>query len=125
MESTKNRSQRIKTGKWGETTALEYLREKGLNLVARNYRSADGEIDLVMEQEGELVFVEVKTRSSREFGTPEEAVDDEKLAHIEAAAGWYLLDHADFAENWRVDVIAVIGTPGCVSPEIEWFENVS
>ncbi len=125
MTATDDRSQRIKTGRWGETAALAYLEGHGYELLERNFRSPDGEIDLVMLKNGELVFVEVKTRRSRDFGTPEEAVDDEKLEHLEASAGWYLLEHAEFAENWRLDVIAVIGSPGIDCPEIEWFVNVN
>lgn len=118
-------NQRIRTGKWGETAALAFLEANGYKLLKRNYRSPDGEIDLVMSKEGELVFVEVKTRSSLDFGAPEEAVDEEKLEHLEAAAGWYLLEHPEFAENWHLDVIAVIGSTGSLSPEIKWFDNVS
>jgi len=120
----KDRSQRIKTGRWGETTALSFLASKGYSLLQRNFRSPDGEIDLVMVKDDELVFVEVKTRTTSDFGFPEEAVDDEKLEHIEAAAGWYLLEHAEYEDNWRFDVVAVTGKPGCAPPEINWFVNV-
>lgn len=118
-------TQRIAIGKWGEAQALKFMEEHGYALLQRNYRSPDGEIDLVMVKGRELVFVEVKTRSSNNFGPPEEAVDDEKLDHLDAAAEWYIDAHKEFSENWRLDVIAVIGRPGNGTPEIVWYENVS
>ncbi len=119
------RSQRIETGQWGESAALDFLLTKGYSLLERNFRSPDGEIDLVMKNGGELVFVEVKTRTSHAFGYPEEAVDDEKLDHIEAATSWYLMEHPEFEDNWRFEVVAVTGSPGCTSPQVDWFTNAS
>lgn len=124
MEPKLKKTQRIETGKWGEDIALEFLLGKGYQLVERNFRSPDGEIDLIVMKGSELVFVEVKTRRNRDFGSPEEAVDDQKLEHLEGAAGWYIQQHAEFEDNWHLDVISVIGASGCTAPEIEWFENV-
>jgi putative endonuclease len=122
---TKNKNySRIETGKWGEDIALEFLLKKGFDLVERNFRSPDGEIDLIVKKGLDLVFVEVKTRRSLEYGSPEEAVDSEKIDHIEAAAGWYLQQNPEYEENWHLDVISVMGSPGKTSPEIHWFENV-
>lgn len=124
MEPKRKNYQRIETGKWGEGIALEFLIGNGYLLVEKNFRSPDGEIDLIVMKGSELVFVEVKTRRTRDFGSPEEAVDDEKLEHLEGAAGWYIQQHPPFEDNWHLDVISVIGTPGSNAPEIEWFENV-
>ena len=119
---TRNRNKEI--GRWGEGVALEFFKRKGYQLMERNYRTADGEIDLIVAKDGEFVFVEVKTRRSLDFGTPEEAVDDDKLEHLEAAVGRYLEKHIGVEDSWRLDVISVVGAPGCDEPEIEWFENV-
>lgn len=116
---------RIELGKWGELLAAEYLVEKGYTLILTNYRTPDGEIDLVVQKDTELVFVEVKTRQSLTFGMPEEAVNDEKLDHLESAIGHYLLLHPEFENNWRLDVISVIGSPSGMKPQIDWFENVT
>ncbi len=116
---------RIELGKWGELLAAEYLVEKGYTLILTNYRTPDGEIDLVVQKDAELVFVEVKTRQSLTFGMPEEAVNDEKLDHLESAIGHYLLQHQEFENNWRLDVISVIGSPSGMKPQIDWFENVT
>jgi len=124
MEPKRKNYQRIETGKWGEGIALEFLIGNGYLLVEKNFRSPDGEIDLIVMKGSELVFVEVKTRRTRDFGSPEEAVDDEKLEHLEGAAGWYIQQHPEFEDNWHLDVISVIGAPGSNAPELEWFENV-
>ncbi len=99
--------------------------ENGLELVSRNFRTPDGEIDLVMFSHGQLIFVEVKTRKNSEFSLPEEAVTDEKIEHLVAAAEWFLQQNPMYDDNWRIDVISIIGVPGSSTPQIEWFENVS
>jgi len=124
MEHKLKNNQKIETGKWGEGIALKFLLGKGYQMVERNFRSTDGEIDLIVMKGSDLVFVEVKTRRTRDFGSPEEAVDDEKLEHLEGAAGWYLQQHPEFEDNWHLDVISVISASGSNAPEIEWFENV-
>ena len=68
--------------------------------------------------------MEVKTRRSRNFGSPEEAVDDDKLEHLEFAIEAYFNQHPEHDEEWRLDIISIVGQPGDVNPEIEWFENV-
>lgn len=121
----KRLNKRIALGKWGESLAADYMVEKGYQLVVTNFRTPDGEIDLVVQKDGELVFVEVKTRRNVRFGMPEEAVNDEKIDHLESAVGHYLLLHPEFENNWRLDVISVIGTPTGKIPQIDWFENVT
>jgi len=123
-KKTKNNYRQV-LGKWGEDLALKYLMKNGLELISRNYRTPDGEIDLVMFLHGQLIFVEVKTRKDSEYSLPEEAVTDEKIDHLAAAAEWFLHNNPMYEDNWRIDVISIIGTPGCIEPQIEWFENVS
>jgi putative endonuclease len=114
----------ISLGKWGEDIALQFLLEHGLRVLERNVRTPDGELDIVVKNAEVLVFVEVKTRRNIRHSFPEEAVNEEKLDHLEAAAGWYLMEHPEFADNWRLDVVTVIGYPGGKPPQIDWFENV-
>ena len=114
-----NHNQRI--GRWGEQAAADYLQKNGYTLLEKNARAAHGEIDLVTQLEGVTVFVEVKTRTSRGFGLPEEAVSPRKLAHMRAAAELYAAEHE--IDHWQLDVLAVEGVPG-VAPRIEHFENV-
>jgi putative endonuclease len=77
-------------GQRGEQLAARYLESLGWRVCARNWRGASGELDLVCEDGDTLVVVEVKTRNSRRFGTPEEAVDPRKLRRLRRAASEYL-----------------------------------
>jgi putative endonuclease len=115
-------SRKNQLGKWGEQQAEKYLLAKGCQVLKRNVRTPYGEIDLVAHEGDVLVFVEVKTRSSRTFGNPEEAVTDAKLTHIIESAESYLQENLDFLLDWRIDVIAITKIPG-QDPEITHFEN--
>ena len=111
-------------GKWGEQVAVEYLAGRGVNILARNVRTPYGEIDIIGQCEGALVFVEVKTRTTTRLGMPETAVTEQKAAHLQDAAEHYLQQNPEAGENWRIDVVAVLGRPGDRKPQIEWFEDV-
>lgn len=110
-------------GKWGEDLAVRYLEEKGLRLVARNERTEFGEIDLIMMDEADLIFFEVKTRTTSAFGLPEEAISARKREHLIHSAEAYLQSHEGLPNSWRIDVIAIRGNPFVGDPEIEWFQN--
>lgn len=114
-----------KIGKWGEDCAFAYLEGKGLKVLARNVRTSAGEVDLIVLDRETLVFVEVKTRSHHHAGYPEEAVTEEKLEHMIDSAEIWLLDHPEYENNWRMDVIAVTGKIHSQNPQIEWFENAA
>jgi putative endonuclease len=106
-------------GRIGEDLAHRYLRRRGCTVVARNYRppSSPGEIDLVVWDRGRLVFVEVKTRSSETFGTPDAAVDEEKRVRLAWAAAEYARRAGVPWENTRFDIVSVLLTDEC---KIEW-----
>ena len=108
-------------GSWGEGVAAEYLNKRGYQIIERNARTPYGEIDLVACSQGITIFVEVKTRTSRRFGLPEEAVTPRKQAHMFAAAEHYAAEHE--IDAWQADVLAIEGRPG-YPPRIEHFENV-
>ena len=117
-----------KIGQWGEGIAAEYLEERGYQILTRNYHTSQGEIDIVAVspdiQYPCLVFVEVKTRSSPKYGYPEEAVGRKKWQRMSKAILVYLEAHPDLESEWRVDVIAILGQPGGVNPQIQHYENV-
>lgn len=94
-------------GDRGESCAAEYLRRQGCRILTRNYRCKAGEIDIIAEDHGTLVFIEVKTRRGVRYGTPAEAVHYRKRQKIVQTAYWYL--HERQAENMysRFDVIEV------------------
>ena len=77
-------------GVWGEALVADYLREKGYKLAAHSYRCRFGEIDLIAEQEGTLLFVEVKLRTNLRYGMPREYVTAKKQEKLRAAALLYL-----------------------------------
>ena len=109
-------------GRMGEDLAHRYLRGHGCTVVARNYRtrSGSGEIDLVAWHGKTLVFVEVKTRASTEFGEPDRAVDAEKQANLERAARDYARRANIDREKTRFDIVSVVlGRP----PRIEWIQG--
>ncbi|MGH7988523.1 MAG: YraN family protein [Candidatus Binataceae bacterium] len=96
-------------GPRGERVAARYLRRRGYRIVARNFRAAGGEIDLVAMDNGTLVFVEVKTRSGTVAGLPQEAVDLRKQARIRRAAAAFANRNRVGGRSLRFDVIAIIG----------------
>ncbi len=109
-------------GQWGEDQAAQFLESKGYEILARNVRTEHGELDLIAKKNKKLVFVEVKTRRSNQFGFPEEAVTAKKQRHILEAAETYISAHPELLGGWQVDVISIQAIKG--SPlEIEHFEN--
>jgi len=97
-------------GKAGEDFAAKYLEDCGCKIIVRNYRIATAEIDIIAEFEGEIIFAEVKTRSSVRNGLPIEAVDLRKQKRIIQAAGVFLQDEKYFDCACRFDVIEVYVT---------------
>ncbi|RUM33734.1 MAG: YraN family protein [Desulfobulbus sp.] len=97
----------VKAGKTGEDLAVQYLLKKKCVILQRNYRRRSGEIDIVVKDGLDLVFVEVKTRRSHSFGTPFEAVSLKKQRQISKVALVYLTEHNFHDQPIRFDVIAI------------------
>ncbi|MCC7499587.1 MAG: YraN family protein [Bryobacterales bacterium] len=97
-------------GRRGEDLAHRFLQRAGMTVVARNYRTRAGtaELDLVAWDGGTLVFVEVKSRASEEFGPPDRAVDREKRAHIVRAAADYARRAGVELKQTRFDIVNVV-----------------
>ena len=89
--------------------AVRHLIQQGYSLLESDYRVGHKDIDIVAFKDGVTVFVEVKTRSSERFGSPEEAVDDEKIGFLVSAANAYI-QRKGVMGPIRFDVIAVVGT---------------
>ena len=94
-------------GKMGEDEASTYLEKQGYNIICRNFRCIQGEIDIIAREKEYLVFIEVKTRANINFGEPKEAVDRNKQKHIYKAAEYYLYKHKKEENYVRIDVIEV------------------
>jgi putative endonuclease len=108
---------RLSLGRWGEDQAFTFLRGKGMTIIERNLRTPVGEIDIIARSGKLLIFIEVKTRRSLAFGSPQEAVGPTKQRQILRAAQWYLGDIGGRGLQPRFDVVAVVAGPG--EPTIE------
>jgi putative endonuclease len=97
-------------GQIGENLAEKFLKKNKHKILARNFTVKGGEIDIVTwdKKEKEVVFVEVKTRTSSEYGTPEEAVNNTKKKRMERAAQVYLMKNNYGAmQDYRFDIVAI------------------
>jgi putative endonuclease len=113
--------ERLALGRWGEEEAERFLRRAGYKILARNYRTPVGELDIVARHGKLLIFIEVKTRRSAAYGTPQEAVGPVKQRQIVRAAQWYLGNGEGRGLQPRFDVIAV--RPGAEGPIIEHLSD--
>lgn len=101
-------SSRKKTGDFGEAVAANYLTQHGYHIIARNWRCATGEIDIIAKIGGTLVFVEVRTRHGSRLGSPEESITPRKQQKLIALAFEYLAGMDTPADDWRIDAVAVV-----------------
>jgi putative endonuclease len=110
---------RGRTGRRAEEIAAAHLEARGLRILERNWRRPEGELDLVADDGGVRVFVEVRSRTGREFGDPLETVAGRKQARVVRAARLYLQEPHAPASGYRFDVVGVTfpedgGAPECV-----------
>jgi len=107
-------------GQQAESQACDYLRERGLNLVERNFRCKLGELDLIMQDGETLVFVEVKYRGRTDYGHGSEAVDRGKQLKLIRAAQVYLQQHPELMNTpMRFDVVSIDGPRS----RVQWLAN--
>lgn len=105
-------------GALGEELACQFLGMQGYKVLLRNYECALGEIDVIAKEDGALVFIEVKTRSSDELGLPAEAITPHKRRQMVKSAAYYLKRYGIHDVPCRFDVVAVMMPPGG-SPALE------
>lgn len=127
------KSQRQVVGKLGETLAANYLVDQGYQILAKNERTPYGEIDLIAEQLDRvdadappgktIIFIEVKTRTNRSYGFPEESITPHKIEHMVSAAEYYLQNYTDKIIDWRIDVISIEIVKPDRKPNIVHFQN--
>lgn len=103
------KTERYIAGLAGEEAAEQYLLAQGLQLLARRYRAGTGELDLVMQEEETLVFVEVKYRPHAGRGFGLQAVTPAKQRRMASAAAAYLMEHHAFGRSIRFDVVEITG----------------
>jgi len=113
-------------GKKGEDLGAAWLSSKGMRILARNYRCRLGEIDLVGQIGDTIVIVEIRSRSSSQWGTPAESVRYKKRQKLKKLAAEYMCQHGKSNCNCRIDVLGLLfgehDTAGA-SPQIEWYPN--
>ena len=106
MTAPGQRPEHLRTGERAEDLAKSFLERHGLRCLERNFRTRVGEIDLIMDDRGARVFVEVRYRSDRRYGGALESIDRRKRGRLIAAAQWYLVK-CGTALPARFDVVAV------------------
>ena len=105
-------------GKFGEQIAVQYLTEQGYKILEKNFYMRYGEIDLICQKNNTIIFVEVKTRTSLEFGFPEEAVNRYKIRSLLKTAARYMINKN---QPWQIDVVSIFLKDG--DADIKHFEN--
>ncbi len=99
---------RKKLGNRGEKIAANFLRKQGYRIIEKNYHNRLGEIDIVAKEDESIVFVEVKTRRSTDFGLPEEALSYDKRRRLSKLALGYLAHRRIKDTNCRFDVVSIL-----------------
>jgi putative endonuclease len=111
------------TGRSAEDLAVALLEGRGYSIVARNWRRPEGELDVVADDRGTCVFVEVRSRTGEEFGHPLESVNPRKRAQIARAARLYLEAEPTQAAGFRFDVVGVTFFSDGRAPECLHIED--
>jgi putative endonuclease len=107
----------------GEKIARDFLGNNGYRILETNYRCPEGEIDIIALHDDTLVFIEVRTKKSQQYGSPEESITPAKMDRLRRVAAHYGQTHHNLPSSWRIDVVAVVlDRKGRVS-RIELIEN--
>jgi putative endonuclease len=114
---------RQEVGKLGEKVAQKFLKKRGYRIREKGFRCHHGEIDIVAQQKDCLIFIEVRTKSNLDFGTPEESITQAKKERLIASALTYATTHQDLPSLWRIDVVAVEVDDKGKTRRIELIEN--
>lgn len=118
-------------GLLGEGLAIKFLKKNGYKILERNFRSKLGEIDIVgidpsaSSGQATLAFIEVKTRWSKKFGSPEEAITPWKIKSIIKTGQYFKLLHPELPDSLRIDVVAISLSPSGEVEEIKLLKNIT
>lgn len=112
-------------GLLGEQIASKYLENHGYKILEKNFHSKFGEIDIIAQDKDVLVFVEVKTRWSDNFGLPEESITYWKIRKIIKTADYYKLLHRESPEAMRIDALAIDMSIDGEVKDIRYFKNIT
>jgi putative endonuclease len=112
----------LENGQHAEQSACHFLEKEGFKLVQKNYRTPYGEIDIIMQDQEALVFIEVRFRKSSKFGSPFETVGPQKQKKIRASAAHFLQRHQKLSNfPCRFDIVALTEDPK--TGAIDWIQN--
>lgn len=114
-----------KIGDFGESLAAEYLQNQGYLLLDQHYSTRYGELDLVMQTGDIIVFVEVKTRTTSTFGSPEASITPQKMDKIENSGLLWLQEHPDAPDDWRVDAVSILLDQQKSIRDLRHFVNIT
>jgi len=114
---------RQEVGKLGEKAAQKFLKKQGYRIRETGFRCRHGEIDIIAQQKDYLVFVEVRTKSNLDFGTPEESITAAKKKKLVTLALTYTSTHQNLPPLWRIDVVAIELDDKGKLKRIELIEN--
>jgi putative endonuclease len=114
---------RQQVGRLGEKAAQRFLKKRGYRIRETGFRCRHGEIDIIAQQKDYLVFVEVRSKSNLDFGTPEESITQAKKEKLIASALTYTTTRQDLPSLWRIDVVAIELDDRGKTKRIELIEN--
>ena len=118
------KTQKQKIGEMGEDLAVKYLKKKHYKIIGRNFIADKyGEIDIIAQDKGELVFIEVKTKTDEQFGLPEQEFTYQKKKKLRRAIQNYLFKKYWLDKEWRVDLVAIEFSGQ--EPDIRHYESIS
>ncbi len=111
------------TGILGEKLAKDFLKKRGYRIKEINYRCPHGEIDIIARHKDYLVFIEVRTKRSLEFGSPEQSITPAKMEKLRTTAAHYRQTHDNLPPLWRIDVVAIELEQGSKPSRMELIQN--
>ena len=114
---------RQEVGKLGEKLAQKFLKKRGYHIRETNFRCREGEIDIIAQKKNYLSFIEIRTKSSLDFGTPEESITQTKKERLVRSALTYINTHEKLSPLWRIDVIAIEVDDKGKTKRINFIEN--
>ncbi len=111
-------------GRLGEEIACDYLKKNHFHLLAKNYHTHWGEIDIIAKRENKISFIEVKTRIGTAKGKPYESVTKQKILHLKRAINYYLLNHNLTQYKLSLDVVSIVLDNNGKVTSINYFEGL-
>ncbi|MBU1086873.1 MAG: YraN family protein [Candidatus Omnitrophica bacterium] len=121
---TTSRINKSETGLIGEILAKKFLRKKGYTIIEQNFRTKYSEMDLVVKKKDVLVFVEVRTKTSEYFGSPEETINKHKINRLVRSAQAYI-SYNQYSGNARIDAICIVLNPDASPNRITHYESIT